>query len=194
MFAHFSGKLIEVKPTYAVIDCMGVGYHLNISLHTFSEIKDRVECSLFAHLVVREDAQILFGFSSEKERDIFRLLISVSGLGPNTARMILSSLMAEEVVAAIVNEDVKTFTKIKGIGAKSAQRIILDLKDKVNKELKTSDFSVSMHNTSREEALSALILLGFNKLQSEKAVNKVIEVLPKDPQVEEIIKECLKLL
>jgi holliday junction DNA helicase RuvA len=194
MYAFISGEFVEVNPAYAIVHCNGVGYQINISLYTFGQIKDLRDGRLFTHLIVREDAHTLYGFSSEQERDIFRHLISVSGIGPNTARVILSSLSCEEVVNAIQREDVMMFQKIKGIGVKSAQRIIIDLKDKVGKAFRTSDISVPKHNTHQQEALSALILLGFNKIQAGKAVEKVAERLGSDATVEMLIKECLKIL
>ncbi|MFO7723890.1 MAG: Holliday junction branch migration protein RuvA [Bacteroidales bacterium] len=194
MYAFISGEFVEVNPAYAIVQCNGVGYQINISLYTFGKIKDLVSGRLFTHLIVREDAHTLYGFSTEDERDIFRHLISVSGIGPNTARVILSSLSVGEVVNAIQREEVMTFQKIKGIGVKSAQRIIIDLKDKVDKAFRHSDISVPKHNTHQQEALSALILLGFNKIQAGKAVEKVADKLGSDATVELLIKECLKIL
>jgi len=194
MYAFISGEFVEVNPAYAIVQCNGVGYQINISLYTFGKIKDLGSGRLFTHLSVREDADTLYGFSTEEERDIFRHLISVSGIGPNTARVILSSLSFEEVVNAIQREEVITFQKIKGIGVKSAQRIIIDLKDKVGKAFRHSDISVPKHNTHQQEALSALVLLGFNKVQAAKAVEKVADKLGSDATVEMLIKECLKIL
>ncbi len=194
MYAFISGDLVEVNPAYVVIQTQGIGYLINISLYTYTHIKDLKSCKLYTHQVIREDAHTLYGFHTEDERDIFRQLISVSGIGPNTARMILSSLSYEEVVSAILQEQVQPFQKIKGIGTKSAQRIIIDLKDKVGKTLKYPDFSVPRHNTHQQEALSALILLGFNKVQAGKAVDKVSGELGPEASVESIIKTCLKIL
>jgi Holliday junction DNA helicase RuvA len=194
MYAFIAGDLVEVNPAYAVLRCQGIGYQIHITLSTFAKIKDLTSCQLFTHLIVREDAHTLFGFSTEEEREMFRHLISVSGIGPNTARMILSSLNHDEVVAAIQQEQVVVFQRIKGIGAKSAQRIIIDLKDKVGKGFKVTDISLPKHNTQSQEALSALILLGFNKVQAGKVLDKVAREQGADAGVEVLIKECLKLL
>lgn len=193
MINHIQGKLVEKNPTDVVIDCNGVGYHLNISLHTFSQIPDRENIKLFTHLQVREDSHTLFGFSSLAEREIFRLLISVSGIGASTARTMLSSLTPKQIREGIVNEDVKLIQSIKGIGLKTAQRVIIELKDKILKVYDIDEVSVSKDNTNKDEALSALEVLGFNKKQSEKVVNKFIASQP-DANVETIIKEALKNL
>lgn len=194
MYAFISGDIVEVNPAYAVICSNGIGFQINISLNTYTSIKDVSVCQLFTHLIIREDAHTLYGFFTEQERNTFRHLISVGGVGPNTARMILSSLTNDEVNDAILNEDVSVFQKIKGIGLKSAQRIIIDLKDKVGKTFKTGDFSIPKHNTNRQEALSALILLGFNKSQADKALDRISKQLGENAGVEEIIKACLKVL
>lgn len=194
MYAFISGELAEVNPANAVIECQGIGYLINISLHTFSHIKDLKVCKLYTHQVIREDAHTLYGFSTEEERDVFRHLISVSGIGPNTARMILSSLTCDEVVSAIQQDQVMVFQRIKGIGTKSAQRIIIDLKDKAGKTIRQPDISATKHNTHQQEALSALILLGFQKTQAGKAVEKCARDLGEEASVERIIKECLKVL
>ena len=194
MYAFISGKLTEVNPAYAVIECNGIGYQVNISLNTYSAIKDLTSCKIFTHQVIREDFHALYGFATDEERDVFRHLIAVSGIGPNTARMILSSLTHDEVVSAIQQDQVAVFQRIKGIGLKSAQRIIIDLKDKIGKTLKPSDISLPKHNTHQQEALSALILLGFNKIQAAKAVDRVVQQLGAEVSVEAIIKECLKIL
>ncbi|MCF8331279.1 MAG: Holliday junction branch migration protein RuvA [Bacteroidales bacterium] len=198
MYEYISGKLTEKNPAYAVIDSNGVGYFLNISLHTFTALsakeKDGELCRLYTHLVVREDALILFGFFDIKERELFRQLISVNGVGANTARMILSSLSPDEVFDAILNDQVSVLKSVKGIGAKSAQRIILDLKDKLKKDTDSVDILNNEHNTKRTEALSALTMLGFNESIAEKALTKVIKTLPEDSSVEHTIKEALKHL
>lgn len=194
MYAFIAGDLVEINPAYAVIRCQGIGYQIHITLSTFGQIKDLSSCQLFTHLIVREDAHTLFGFATEAEREMFRHLISVSGIGPNTARMILSSLNHEEVAVAIQQEQVSVFQRIKGIGAKSAQRIIIDLKDKVGKGFKIQDISLPKHNTHQQEALSALVLLGFNKVQAGKVLDKVAREQGSDAGVEVLIKECLKLL
>lgn len=194
MIDHIEGKLIEKTPTYAVISCNGVGYMLNISLHTFSNMGDQEHCKLFAHLAIREDAHVLYGFINHSEREVFRKLISVSGVGANTARMILSSLSPEEVVQAVTQGDVPLLKGIKGIGEKSAQRIIVDLKGKLGKETLSPEFFVGQDNTVREEALSALLMLGFSKSPAEKALDKVLKTDGKDQSVEQLIKATLKNL
>ncbi len=191
MYSHFDGKLVEKKPSYAIIECNGVGFMLQISLHTFSQIKDKEKCKLYAHLVVREDAQMLFGFYGEEERSLFRHLITVSGIGANTARMILSSLSPDEAVDAILSGNVSTLQAVKGIGAKTAQRVILDLKDKLSKGEISKDIISSSYNTNKEESLSALIMLGFNKNVAEKAILKVLKEKGQSISVEEIVKDAL---
>lgn len=195
MYDYFEGKLVEKTPTFAIIDCAGVGYMIHISLNTFSKIKDVEKCKLFTHLAIKEDAHTLYGFYDEYERKIFRLLISVSGVGASTARMILSSLNPEEIQIAIASGDVATLRKVKGIGEKSAQRIIVDLKDKMDKEIVLKDFSSSLQNNFKNEALSALVLLGFNKIIAEKAIEKVAKTMDiNNIKLETIIKETLKIL
>lgn len=193
MITHIQGRLVEKNPTDVVIDCNGVGYLLNISLHTFSQIPDNEALKLFTHLIVREDSHTLFGFSSIAEREIFRLLISVSGIGANTARTMLSSLSPQQVKEAIAHGDVALIQSIKGIGAKTAARVILDLKDKVLKVYDIDEVSVNKNNTNKDEALSALEVLGFAKKQSERIVDKIVSQQP-DASVETIIKEALKNL
>jgi Holliday junction DNA helicase RuvA len=194
MYAYFKGKLVEKSPTEAIIDCNGVAYHLNISLQTFTAIKDREDCKLYAHLVVREDAQMLFGFATTGERAVFRQLISVSGVGANTARMILSSMSKDEVFNAILSENVAALQAVKGIGAKTAKRIILDLKDKVGKDGQTAEILSDTHNTNKEEALSALVMLGFARSAADKALNKVIKNEGLSLSVEDLIRLALKNL
>jgi Holliday junction DNA helicase RuvA len=195
MYNHFEGKLSVKTPTYAVIDCGGVGYQLNISLHTFSKIPDTGNCKLFTHLAVREDALVLFGFADEEERELFRQLISVSGVGPGTARMILSSMSPSEVVQAIHSGNVAALKSIKGIGEKSAQRIIIDLKGKFTTDtsLVTSP-AFTADNKMREEALSALVMLGFAKNVAEKAVDKALKSEGNAVSVEHLLKLALKNL
>ena len=193
MIAHIKGRLIEKTPTYVVIDCNGVGYELKISLNTFSKLGDSELCSLHTHFVVREDAQLLYGFKETSERELFRLLISVSGVGSATAMMILSSLSPSETKQAIINNDVNTLKSVKGIGAKSAERIIIDLRDKIGKIDGGVTISSSINNTVKEEALSALVMLGFGKNPAEKALNKVISE-GEELTVEELIKRTLKNL
>lgn len=193
MITHLEGKLVEKNPTDVVIDCNGVGYFINISLHTFSQIPDNENLKLYTYLQVREDSQSLYGFSSKTEREIFKLLISVSGIGANIARTMLSSLTPQQVKEGIAVGDVALIQSVKGIGAKTAQRVIIDLKDKVLKVYGIDELSVLPSNTHKDEALSALDVLGFNKKQSEKVVDKILQAHP-DALVEQIIKDALKNL
>tara|TARA_R110001583_G_scaffold94649_4_gene238320 strand:- start:247 stop:828 length:582 start_codon:yes stop_codon:yes gene_type:complete len=193
MITHIQGKLTEKNPTHVVIDCNGVGYMLNISLHTFSQIPDTENLKLFTHLQVKEDSHTLYGFSSAAEREIFRLLISVSGIGSSIARTMLSSLTPKQVREGIAMGDVVLIQSIKGIGAKTAQRVILDLKDKILKIYDIDEVSVSKDNTNKDEALSALEVLGFVKKQAERVVDKIMVQQP-DATVETIIKQALKNL
>ena len=186
MITHLEGKLVEKNPTDVVIDCNGVGYFINISLHTFSEIPDRENLRLYTYLQVREDSHSLYGFSSKTEREIFKLLISVSGIGANTARTMLSSLTPQQVKEGIANENVALIQSVKGIGLKTAQRVIIDLKDKVLKVYGIDELSLIPNNTNKDEALSALDVLGFNKKQSEKVVDRILQTRP-DALVEQII-------
>jgi Holliday junction DNA helicase RuvA len=193
MITHIQGRLTEKNPTNVVIDCNGVGYLINISLHTFSQIPEKENLKLYTHLQVREDAHTLYGFSSLAEREIFRLLISVSGIGTNTARTMLSSLTPTQVKEAIASEDVAGIQSVKGIGSKTAQRVIIELKDKVLKVYDIDESVMSPNNTNRDEALSALEVLGFAKKQSERVVDKILKT-QSDAAVETIIKEALKNL
>ena len=193
MITHIQGKLTEKNPTNVVIDCHGVGYMLNISLHTYSQIPDSEHLKLYTHLQVKEDSHTLYGFSSLAEREIFRLLISVSGIGSSIARTMLSSLTPKQVREGIAVGDVALIQSIKGIGAKTAQRVIIDLKDKILKIYDIDEVSVSKDNTNKDEALSALEVLGFAKKQAERVVDKIIMSQP-DANVETIIKQALKNL
>ena len=193
MITHIQGRLVEKSPTDVVIDCNGVGYFINISLHTFSELPNSENIKLFTHLQVREDAHILYGFTSITEREIFRLLISVSGVGASTARSMLSSLTPEQVMDAIAQNDLPTIQSVKGIGAKTAQRVVLDLKDKILKVYGLSSISSGTSNTNKNEALSALETLGFVRKQSEKVVDKIVKENPQ-ASIEMIIKQALKNL
>ena len=193
MIHHLKGQLIEKNPTYVVIECNGIGYTVNISLHTYSLIPDSEAISLYTHLQVKEDSHTLYGFIEKSEREIFKLLISVSGVGTSTARMMLSSLQPKEVIDAIATGDVPTIQSVKGIGAKTAQRVILDLKDKVLKVLGDDEVFISQNNTNKEEALSALEILGYNRRQAGKVVEKILKEDP-DSTVEAIIKLALKKL
>ena len=193
MLAHLQGKLVEKTPTEVVIDCGGVGYHVNISLHTFSLIPNTEFIKLYTHLQIKEDAHTLFGFVEKSEREIFRMLLSVSGIGANIARTMLSSLEPKQIINAIASGDVVIIQSIKGIGNKTAQRVILDLKEKVLKLYDLDEVSVVQNNTNRDEALSALEVLGFVRKTSEKVVEKIVKENP-EATVETIIKMALKIL
>jgi Holliday junction DNA helicase RuvA len=177
-----------------VLDVRGIGYSINISLNTYTQIQGKESCRLHTHLVVREDALILYGFADTSEKHVFQQLISVSGVGPNTARLILSSLSSSEVAEAIASENVKLLQSIKGIGGKSALRIIIDLKDKIMKDLPAGENIISSHNTSKHEALSALVMLGFNRPVADKALDQVIKANGGALPVDQLIKHALKIL
>ena len=197
MITHIEGKLIEKNPTYVVIDCGGVGYFINISLHTYSKIENAEKCKLYTHLTIREDAHILYGFADLQERHLFRHLISVSGVGVSTARMVLSSLSPDEVHQAILTKDVALLQSVKGIGAKTAERIIVDLKDRLEKEGINADALSAVPETSnkiKNDALSALVMLGFAKSAAEKAINQVLRTEGVELTVEHLIKASLKSL
>jgi holliday junction DNA helicase RuvA len=195
MYDFFEGRVAEKNPAYAVIDIQGVGYLLNISLNTFSQIPDEGKnYRLYAHLVVKEDAHLLYGFSGRDERELFRQLIGVSGVGAGTARMILSSLNPQDIVEAIVTGNAPMLLRIKGIGSKTAQRIIIDLKDKLSKEALPHEKTGFLHNTKREEALSGLVILGFQKMAAAKALDKVIDANGLSLPVEDLIRNALKIL
>ena len=193
MIAHIQGKLVEKSPTAVVIDCGGVGYHVNISLHTHSLLPNTDFIKLYTHLQIKEDAHTLFGFVEKSEREIFRMLLSVSGIGASIARTMLSSLEPKQVINAIASGDVVTIQKIKGIGSKTAQRVILDLKEKVLKLYDLDEVSMSLSNTNKEEALSALEVLGFVRKTSEKVIEKIVKEDP-EASVETLIKKALKNL
>jgi holliday junction DNA helicase RuvA len=199
MINSIEGRLAEKTPTYAIIECNGIGYFLNISLNTFSLLGDvNQNCRLFTHLAIKTEATTpvglsLYGFHSVKEREVFLHLISVSGVGSNTARLIISSLTADDVVAAILNGNVGLFQSVKGIGGKTAQKIIIDLRDKIGKAGVQGDILSTPHNTNREEALSALILLGFSRNPAEKALDRIMKTEP-TLGVEQLIKQALKIL
>ena len=194
MYEYIEGKLVEKNPTHAVIDCGGVGYVLNISLNTFSKIGDKEKCKLFAHFVVREDAQLLFGFADAAERELFRQLISVNGVGATTARMVLSSMGPDEIAKAINSGNVALIKSIKGIGEKTAQRIILDLSGKLGKTTGKEENVLTKHNKLKQDALGALVALGFSRAAAEKAIDKSLQSNPTDRSVEEVIKDALKSL
>ena len=193
MITHIQGKMIEKNPDHVVVECNGLGYHVNISLQTFSNIPDQENLKLYTHLVIREDAHILFGFYSKTEREIFKMLISVSGVGPSIAITMLSSMDTQEIQQAIGSEDVSKIQSVKGIGLKTAQRVIVDLKDKILKSYEISeDLSVS-NNTIKIEALSALEVLGFSRKKIEKVIQVILQNSP-DISLEELIKQALKNL
>lgn len=194
MYEFLQGKFEELTPSYIVVNCCGVGYMVEISLTSFSALKDKKDGRIYTHFVVRDDAQILFGFATKKERELFRELISVSGIGVNTARMMLSSLSVDELVGAIVNEDSKTISTIKGIGTKTAQRVCVDLHDKL-KKLEFANDNIKSNsilcNKNKNEALLALQTLGFNKVIIEKTLDKILQV-DNDISVESLVKEALR--
>ncbi|MEZ4840631.1 MAG: Holliday junction branch migration protein RuvA [Flavobacteriaceae bacterium] len=193
MITHLRGKLVEKNPTYVVIECNGVGYFIHISLNTYSKITDSEAIKLYTYLSVKEDSHTLYGFMDALEREVFKLLISVSGIGTATARTMLSSMTPEQVQQAIASEDVATIQSIKGIGVKTAQRVIIELKDKIVKTYQISEDSAHSNNTIKEEALSALEVLGFARKQVDKLVQKIIQESP-EITLENIIKQALKNL
>lgn len=194
MYAYIEGKLSYKNPTHVYLDVNGVGYLLHITLNTYTHIEALEKVKLYTHLYVKEDVLSLFGFFSEEEKHMFNLLLSVSGIGPNTARVVLSSMTPPEVSTAILHENVPAFNKVKGIGPKTAKRVILDLKDKVSKLSNDKIPNLVPQNSIREEAISALLSLGFNKQQIVKKIDIVIGNMPSDSKVESLIKEVLKQL
>ncbi len=193
MLDFIKGIVAKLTPTMLVLEANGLGYELNISIQSFTKLQNQASCQIFVHEVIREDAHHLFGFVTRDEREVFRLLISVSGVGANTARMILSSMSTDEVRSAIATGNVESLKSIKGIGAKSAQRIIVDLKDKIDKSSDISQLFKQPDNTIKKEALSALEILGFSRKNGEKVVDKLLANESSLP-VEEVIKQALKLL
>lgn len=191
MITHLNGRLIEKNPTELVVECAGIGYLVKISLNTFSQISSDESIKIYTQFIVREDAQLLYGFADKAERDMFNLLISVSGIGPNTAILMLSSLTPSEVASAIGSEDVTTIQSVKGIGLKTAQRVIVDLKDKMLKFGLIEESSTISNNTIRFDALTALVSLGFDKKAAEKSLNRVFA---DQATVELLIKDALKVL
>jgi Holliday junction DNA helicase RuvA len=191
MITHLNGRLVEKNPTDIVVECSGIGYEVKISLNTFSKLGEEENVKIFTQFIVREDAQLLYGFADKAEREMFNLLISVSGIGPNTAILMLSSLTPSDVAHAIGTEDVKTIQGVKGIGLKTAQRVIVDLKDKMLKFGLIDENVASVDNTKRFDALTALVSLGFDKKSAEKALQKVFS---EDATVELLIKNALKVL
>ncbi|WP_333865630.1 Holliday junction branch migration protein RuvA [Sphingobacterium sp.] len=193
MYEYFNGKLAYKAPTHVVIDVSGIGYYVHISLYTFSQIKDQENCKLFISLQVREDSHTLYGFATEGEKKLFENLISVSGIGPNTGRMILSSNTPDEIQSAIVNGQVALIQKIKGIGPKTAQRLILELQDKLKKQGFEALATEIQSQSVPDEALSALVMLGFNKAAAEKVLNAILKT-ETNLSVEDMIKLALKRL
>ncbi len=193
MITQLNGRLVSKTPTTLVVDCSGVGYEVHISLHTYGHLPEDEHICIYTHHQIREDAHTLYGFMEEVERSVFRLLISVSGIGANTARMMLSSMTPLEVVQAIQTDNVVAIQAIKGIGAKTAQRVIVDLRDKVTGLLEEGEISVFSSNTHREEALSALSVLGYPLKQTQKIVDALLQVEPSMP-VERLIKNALNKL
>jgi holliday junction DNA helicase RuvA len=193
MITQLKGRMIEKSPTEIVIDCNGVGYLVNISLNTFSKLSDSESISLYTHLQVKEDSHTLFGFFEKTERNLFRQLISVSGIGASTARTMLSSLTPGEIQTAIVSGNVSVIQSVKGIGLKTAQRVIIDLKDKVSLISENNQFIGNISNTNQDEALSALEVLGYNRKQTSKLIEMLVNNSP-DMSVEELIKGALNKL
>jgi Holliday junction DNA helicase RuvA len=199
MYSFIEGKIVEKNPAYAVLNCNGIGYLIKISINTYSKLSDTENTKLFTHLAIKNEATtpvgfVLYGFADESERLLFRQLITVSGVGYNTAMLMLSSLTPEKIYEAIVGNNAAVLQSVKGIGAKSAQRIIIDLRDKLEKSRILPENIAVSYNTNKTEALSGLIVLGFNKTASEKALNKITEQRGNNLPVEELIKEALKIL
>ncbi|MBO4601983.1 MAG: Holliday junction branch migration protein RuvA [Salinivirgaceae bacterium] len=191
MYEYIQGRIAELTPAFVVIDNGGIGYMILISLNTYTSLSGKEQAIVFTHYIVREDAQLLYGFASKTEREVFRLLLTVSGVGANTARMVLSSLSASELRDAVLTGNVAMIKSIKGVGQKTAERIIVDLKDKIGKTEANTDFLFAQSNTNREEALSALVALGFQKNVVEKLLDKLLKENP-TMQVEEMVKKALK--
>lgn len=193
MFEYIKGNVVSLKPSHIVLEANSVGYFINISLNTYTQLNGKESTKIFVHQVIREDAHVLYGFATESERELFRMLISVNGIGSNTAIMMFSSLSPDEISSAILNENVNLLKSIKGIGVKTAQRVIIDLKDKLGKSLVSEQIVASTDNTIRIEALSALVMLGFAKKPVEKELDKILTAQP-NLSVENVIKLALKSL
>ena len=193
MYEFIEGKLIEIRPTCCIIETGGIGYFIQITITTYSQLENKTQVKLFLHQVIREDAHLLFGFNTRDEREMFRMLLTVSGVGANTARMMLSSLSSEDLHKAILENNVSLLQSIKGIGLKTAQRVILDLRDKITKDKVTGDLFPVKDNRLKDEALSALVILGFNKGAAEKAIGKIL-LEDKNLPLEDLIKKALKQL
>ena len=194
MFEYINGYVTEISPTYAVLETGGIGYHINISLNTFSQLKKGQECQLLIHEIIREDSRSLFGFYNKQERELFRLLITVNGVGANTARLILSSVNSEELILAISSNNVDLLKSVKGIGTKTAQRIIIDLKDKISEsDIEINQIFGEQNNTLHKDALSAFQMLGFSKSAIEKVLKKILKNGDK-LTLEEVVKLALNYL
>ena len=210
MYEYIQGKLIELTPTFAVVESKSIGYFINISLNTYSKLTDssaeasakvdlsaealaKADCKLYIHQVIREDVNALFGFFDKKEREVFRFLISVSGIGANSARMMLSSLSPSEIQQAIITNNVSLLKSIKGIGEKTAQRIIIDLKDKLGKDIAEQEIPVTQYNNIKDQSLSALVMLGFAKNNAEKVIDNILSE-DHNLSVEELVKKSLQKL
>lgn len=195
MIAYLKGRLVQKEPAFVIIDVNGIGYQVMISLSTYSEIKDREDITLQTILVVREDAHILYGFSTAAEKLMFQQLISVNGIGPSTAMMVLSSMDPADLRNAIIREEVHTLQSVKGIGAKTAQRLILELKDKVRKDNADPSGAINSaagHNTTRSEALSALMTLGVSRPAAEKSIDAILKKSGNSLSLEDLVKIALK--
>lgn len=193
MIDYITGSVTELNPAYVVVECNGIGYNINISLNTYAALEKVEKCKILIHEAIREDAHLLFGFAEREERELFRQLITVSGVGANTARMMLSSLKPSELSQAITEANTNVLKSIKGIGIKTAQRIIVDLKDKIGKHISTGEIFAFSDNTAREEALSALVMLGFARNSASKALDTLLKE-NKNLQVEDLVRKALKLL
>ena len=193
MIDYITGKITELNPAAVVVECNGIGYSLNISLNTYAALDRAVSCKILVHEAIREDAYLLYGFSEAEERDLFRQLISVSGVGASTARIMLSSFKPADLRRAISDADVSLIKSVKGIGLKTAQRIIVDLKDKVEKHAGSGEIIAFSDNTAREESLSALVMLGFARNSATKVIDNLLKE-NRNLQVEEIVRRALKLL
>lgn len=193
MIDYITGTVTELNPAFAVVECNGIGYGINISLNTFSALEKDTSCRILIHEAIREDAHLLYGFATADERDLFRQLITVSGVGAGTARMMLSSVTPSDLREAIISGNVAILKGVKGIGLKTAQRIIVDLKDKIGKHAGSGEILAFSDNTSREEALSALVMLGFARSSASKVIDNILRE-NKKLQVEEIVRKALKLL
>jgi holliday junction DNA helicase RuvA len=194
MYAYLQGKFIEKSPAQVYVDVNGVGYEVNISLNTYSHIVNLEQGKLYTHLQVKEDGHVLYGFFEKSEKEIFLLLIAVSGIGAATARMMLSSLKADEVCRAIVQNNVKLLESVKGIGKKTAERLVLELKDKLSKQSLSESISPNWGNTLEQDALNALVALGISRQQAEQSIKKIIITEPSVSKLEDLIKKALKAI